>query len=79
MPVEIYGENNENARLYTENINVLKEMWVEDANAVTMVEERTIYLSSDSYDSLTLMHEFFHLLDFYGKGDNTAISNEVSF
>lgn len=34
-----------------------------DANAVTIPAEKIIYINTDSYDSMTLIHEFFHLLD----------------
>lgn len=34
------------------------------ANGVTIPEEKTIYINTNEYDSLTMVHEFFHLLDY---------------
>lgn len=37
------------------------------ANALTILDKKTIYINTNSYDSLTMMHEFFHLLDYQYK------------
>lgn len=50
--------------------NVDKEAGIDDSNssegvnALTIPEDKTIYIQTDKYDSMTLMHEFFHLFDF---------------
>lgn len=50
--------------------NVDKEAGIDDSNspegvnALTIPEDKTIYIQTDEYDSMTMMHEFFHLFDF---------------
>lgn len=38
---------------------------INDANAVTLMKEKIIILQTDEYDSLSMIHEFFHLFDGY--------------
>lgn len=54
-----------------------KEEIVETANAVTVPQKKTMYINTNSYDSLTMMHEFFHLYDYHAK--DGMISNDKEF
>lgn len=61
--------------LTDESISSIMNQDVPDANAVTIPEEMSVYINTASYDSLTMAHEFFHLLDIK-LGD---ISNQKDF
>ena len=49
----------EQAGVKTDNEYILA-----NANAVTTPENKTIYINTNTYNDLTLQHEFYHLLDY---------------
>ena len=64
--------------VFTDNPAVIEAEIVdgnEKANAITLPKQNIIYINTDSYDSLTLLHEFYHLFD-WNEGD---ISNNKEF